>query len=476
MDTKKPSQIRFFAQVFCLFVFVGNFSVLWGQTESSPPADFLNFVSKVQRAEVLERAERERKNWPSTKPLELLYMNDLGVRRAQGRYIDFYTDLPETPETQSVFTALEAAVPLLCRYFHLDEWAYDDWKIEAFLMSEREPFEIFGALEGAPEFPNGYSLYRRIWVFDKKSGYYNRFLMIHELVHAFMYSTFGSLEPRWYSEGIAEFLALHRWDGQRLELGIFPESAEEVAGFGRVDRIAREVRAGNFKPLNEIWRFDYRDYEDVGTYAWSWALVLLLARSERYADAFSAMPYLMTDEDPTGRFQKFLGEKAEFLPADWNDLLRHFDYGYDFKITAIDYSSGQTPEAFPVSFDLDISSGGWVNSQIRLEAGKSYRISVLGAKNSEAGDFLSEGAYSVYDSRRMLPCRSNGITLRYHRGEPLGRLLAGSWDGTAWQIEPFTSKAAIEPRKTGPLYLRVNLPTGEISRAKGAVRVEVGEK
>lgn len=428
-----------------------------------PPVLHAGLLSDAERDSVLSAAKIRRSKWPAPAPLELFHSEDLGIRRLNGRYVDFYTDLPSTPETDSIGAVLDRAVPLFCHYFHLNIEDYDSWRVEAFLMGEREPFEIFGALAGAPEFANGYSLYNRIWVFDKKQAYYNRFLLLHELVHAFMDETFGSLQPRWYSEGIAEFLALHRLDGETLTLGIFPDSADEIPGFGRVDRIQEEVRRRNEAAPETIFQFDFADYEDVGTYAWSWAMVTLLSKNPDYADALAAMPYLMTRENPTAEFLGRLGERRAALATDWADFIARIDYGYDFTAARLDLTPGEPLGPEGKTIELSANGGGWQNARIALQAGREYKIT-------------ASGRFRVFDAGRLLPCEANGITLRYCNGRPLGRLLAtvipAPPDGTI-PVSVVGSKAAYRPEKSGTLYFRLNLPTGEISRAEGTLRIQI---
>lgn len=431
----------------------------------TPPGNIAKMNSESERAAVLTAARARRQKWPPFEPVALFHAEELGIRRLNGRHVDFYTDLPSTPETDSVVEALDRAVPLLCHYFSIPEAAYESWRIEAFLMNEREPFEIFGALTGAPEFANGYSLYNRIWVFDKKQGYYNRFLLLHELVHTFMDEVFGSLEPRWYSEGIAEYLALHRWDGQTLTLGIFPENAEEIAGFGRIDRIRSEAQKQNIAEPKTVFQFDYRDYEDVGTYAWSWGMVTLLARDGRYADFLALMPYLMTRPDPTAEFLRLSGAGAT-LATDWRDFVTTIDYGYDFGATRLDYTPGKPLGQEPATLELSVTGGGWQNSHIALDKSQSVEIS-------------ASGRFRVGDQRRKLPCEANGITIRYVGGRPMGTLLAtiiaDPADGTL-PITPIGTGARLTAEKAGTLYFRLNLPPGEITRGEGTVRIEIAPR
>ena len=436
------------------------------ETPKSPP------LSDQDRTANLDRAKEARRHWPSFGELKILYMDDLGIRALSGRYVDLYTDLPSNEKNDEIIHLLDAAVPRLCEFFHLDPRQYDDWKISAFLMTDREPFDIFGAFdfseEEIPEFPNGFSLYDRIWVFDKNQVYYNRFLMLHELVHAFMLHTFGSLEPRWFTEGIAEFLALHRWDGQTIELGIFPDTREEVEGFGRIDRIRSFVQSGEVPSVEELLAIKPKAFDDVSSYAWCWALVTLLARHPQYADAFGALPFLAMEKDPNKPFLELLGNSAGRLAADWQNFVEWLDYGFDFD-HAPDASvpgSGLEPLSDEgTSFTLDAENGCLATGVI-LEPGKEYR-------------FSASGRFRVGCQGKVYPCEANGITLSYFNARPLGTLLAeivpekASLNELPIQTEPIGAKGTLTPKKRGELHLRLNLPTNQIKNSRGTCTVTV---
>lgn len=436
--------------------------------EPTPPEE--GTLSEQAQAAALVRAKGARCHWPSFGELKILYMNDLGIRALSGRYVDLYTDLPPNEKTDEMIRLLDAAVPRLCEFFHLDPREYDSWKISAFLMTDREPFEIFGAFdfeeEPIPEFPNGFSLYDRIWVFDKHQTYYNRFLMLHELVHAFMLQTFGSLDPCWFTEGIAEFLALHSWDGEKIELGIFPDSPEQVEGFGRIDRIRSRVQAGDTPSVKELLNLERGAFDNTTTYAWCWALVTLLARNPEYAGPLSALPYLAMEEDPNRQFIKLLGAKAKSLPADWQHFAEWIDYGFDFdhkpEVRPRDSIKGDIPDE-GITVTLDAETGSLATGLI-LQPGKEYRLS-------------ASGRFHIGCRGKVYPCEPNGITLSYFNSRPIGTLLAeivpegATLDELPIQTEPIGTKGNITPKKQGELYLRLNIPTNEIKNSKGTCSV-----
>ena len=451
--------------LFLLVSAVGDF--LPGQEEEAPKSG-ISLPDGIDRDEVLAEAARRCEKWKGFDDLEFAQMNRLGIRLVRGRHVEFYTDLAESEEIDSIPAVLDQAVTQLALFFGLSPDLYRNWHVEAFLIGSREPFEIFGALKRAPDFKHGYALESRIWIYDQKQMYYNRFLLLHELTHAFMNRTFGDLNPRWYSEGIADLLALHRWDGEKLTLGIYPDSPDEVPGFGRIDRIKKAGRERSRKTLDDVIEFEADDYLDNDSYAWSWSLVTLLYHTPRYARAFEAMPYLMMRHDATRLFLDLLESDNSRLNRDWYEWIASIDYGADFSSFARD-DLPPHPLTEPVELTLSPNEPGWQSAGIRLEAGKVYSLRV-------------EGRFKVYEKNfaRTLPSEASGITLRYFAGAPLGQVTAAVPSDGAETVNPWKGAVPLKsgtvrltPAETGPLFFRFNIPSGEAKRASGSLTVRI---
>ncbi|MDA1195970.1 MAG: hypothetical protein O2894_12400 [Planctomycetota bacterium] len=66
---------------------------------------------------------------------------------------------------------------------------------------------------------------RTAYLFRQPTSYFTRTLLIHEAAHQYHFLTRAqNRNPRaaWYTEGLAEYLSWHRWDGERLELAVVP--------------------------------------------------------------------------------------------------------------------------------------------------------------------------------------------------------------------------------------------------------------
>ena len=57
-----------------------------------------------------------------------------------------------------------------------------------------------------------------------------------------MNTVMGGCGPPWYMEGMAEYLATHRWHDGRLTLGYMPPNRDEVPQWGRI-RIIQDAVA-----------------------------------------------------------------------------------------------------------------------------------------------------------------------------------------------------------------------------------------
>ncbi|MGI5832930.1 MAG: hypothetical protein ACOX6D_10465 [Thermoguttaceae bacterium] len=425
----------------------------------------------IDRQEVLDQAARRQENRFTFEDLEYAQMSRLGIRLLRGKHIELYTDLAESDDLRQIVPLLDEGITQLTLFFGLDPALYENWHVEAFLISDREPFEIFGAMKHAPDFEHGYSLESRIWIYDHKQAYYNRFLLLHELVHSFMNRTFGSLNPRWYSEGIADYLALHRWDGKNLTLGIFPDSPDEVPGFGRIDRIKKAGREKNRKTLDDVLNLKADDFRDNDSYAWSWSLVTLLFHVPRYTEAVKAMPYLMTRSDANKLFTQLLGDENAKLNRDWYEWIASIDYGADFSGFSRDDLS---PRPLKKSAELTLlpTVCGWQSTGIRLEAGKTYA-------------FEARGRYKVYDGKldRVFPCEANGISLRYCAGSPLGQVSAAIPPASPRAVNPWKNavplkngKVKFTPDTSGQLFFRFNIPTSAAAKSGGSLAVKIVEE
>lgn len=391
-----------------------------------------------------------------------------GIRKISGRHIRIYTDLPagEVDELPQVF---DAALPIWCAYFSIDPKRVADWSVRGYVMSERERFRATGLYDiELPEFPNGYSRGRELWLYDQPSGYYRRHLLLHEGTHCFMAQWLGGTGPPWYMEGTAELLGTHRWEDKKLTLGVMPKNRDEVPYWGRVKIVRDGVAAGKPLSLTEVMKFDQRAHLQNEPYGWCWAAAAFLDAHPLASAEFRKLQREV--RDPTIEFSKRFYEKLRpqwpAISEDWHLFLANCDYGYDFARSAVVHQESVDLPAAGATADV-VADRGWQSSGYRLNAGQTYKIA-------------ASGRYEIAKTDKPWPCEPGGITIRYHGGRPLGMLVAAvKTDGEAVAAtslakpQPIGLAATIRPSTGGVLYLGVNEASSGLADNRGSLKVVI---
>jgi hypothetical protein len=155
---------------------------------------------------------------------------------------------------------------------------------------------------------------------------------------------------------------------------------------------------------------------------------------------------------------------------EYDAFVADLDYGYDVARMAIDWSPGRP---LVVATSVAVEAGrGWQNTGLTLEAGGRCRIVARGR--------VRLGEVRDPTTRAVTPIESeaDGITLRWYRGRPVGRLLVAQWVEADGQPPGFVvlgagSTSEIAAAVTGPLYARVNEPPGDLGDSVGSFSVDV---
>ncbi|MBC7857081.1 MAG: hypothetical protein IAF94_26925, partial [Pirellulaceae bacterium] len=152
-----------------------------------------------------------------------------GIRKLAGKHLIIYTDLAADPEVDELPKVFDLAVPQWTGYFELDDTIAADWKVNGYLMKDKERFAGVGLLpDNLPPFLHGYQRGSEFWWYNQPGSFYRRELMLHEGTHAFMMRFLGGMGPPWYAEGMAEYLGTHKWEGGELTLAYNPRTKEEA--------------------------------------------------------------------------------------------------------------------------------------------------------------------------------------------------------------------------------------------------------
>ena len=403
-----------------------------------------------------------------------------GLRVLAGEHLTLVTDRPvrEGDGLDDLTPLFDEAFTTWCDHFGIDAAQQRDWRAFGCLMVDRERFRAAGLLptDGRiPEFKNGFCESDRFWLMDQSNPDYRRHLLLHEGVHAFTLTIRAADAPPWYTEGIAELLATHRLDRTdgrpRFVPTPIPRQASDVEQLGRIERL-RSLREARAAPsLSDVFATPPTAHADLGAYAASWAAVALLSLHPAHAGIFSAVEQGPLDAGFTRRLETTAGWDGTRAGRDFDAFIDDLDYGYDFSRSAIDWSTGRPltgPQAITVAGDR-----GWQNSGWSLATGERHSLTATGritVGQASAGHDASPPL--------MLQSEADGISLRWYRGRPLGRLLAAQWvanppDGGRPRFVVLAEGAAgdFTAVTDGPLYLKINEPPGELADNTGTLTV-----
>jgi len=401
-----------------------------------------------------------------------------GLRVLEGAHLALVTDRPlrEGDGVEELPAVFDAAFAGWCGHYGLDPASLHDWRACGCLVVDRERFRAAGLLpDGIPDFVNGFCAGNRFWLVDQSNPAYRRHLLLHEGVHAFTLTVRSLATPVWYTEGIAEFLATHRLepgpDGSaRLVLAPIPRQAADVEQLGRIERI-REARAtGRAPALADVFATPVGAHQDIGAYAASWAAVALLAGHPVHAEPFRALERGPLDASFSARLQAAPGWDDARAARDFDAFTDEIDYGYDFSRSAIDWAAGAPLRA---AATVQVAAGrGWQNSGLAVARGARCAVAASGRV----------GLGRVVDAAGTatpLESEPDGITLRWYRGRPAGRLLVAQWIAAPAEGRPrfevlgAGAAAELVARADGPLFLKVNEPPGALADDTGGFTVVV---
>jgi hypothetical protein len=402
-----------------------------------------------------------------------------GIRKLTGKHLVLFTDVPSSPDVDRLPQVFDAAVPLWCAYFGVDPAKTEGWMARGYLIGDRRRFDALGLMPpGHDKFENGISMGAEFWLHDQPTPYYRRHLLLHEGTHVFMVSFLGGCGPGWFMEGTAELLATHRLDEKtgKLELRIMPRDRGEVPMLGRIKLINDAIAAGHPMSLSAVMQLDNSQQLGNEAYAWCWAAAKLLDTHPRYRERFRKLKTHVLDPAFNDLVRREFKEDRPDLNAEWEALINSLDHNYDFERMAIDFRRGE-PVTVSAPRKVEIAADhGWQSSGVRLEAGKSYKITAKGQYQIVAEQ--------VDGKTRVWPCEPGGVTIEYYRGHPLGMLLGAIVPDSDTPPDAklsFAAPAAIgleatlKPTATGTLYLRVNDSGGRLEDNRGTLTATIQE-
>ena len=389
-----------------------------------------------------------------------------GIDIYTGKHVRLFSDLRDSAKLQEWVQLFDAAVPGWCEFFQVEPKRLATWKMNGFVMLDQERFRRAGLMpDDLPRFLAGFYRGHEMWLFAQKDDYYTRHLLLHEGTHAFMQWVLRGLGSPWYSEGMAELLAVHRWKDNRLILNYELKDRAEAEGWGRVKILRQDYEKRQALKLDDVLNFDGRRFaSEVGCYAWSWAACKFFSEHDRSKEAFAQLRSNVGSTEFTERFSKQIQRHRKVLDRDWHIFLNEVEYGYSVaraQIRPIKAKSGK--------FEVDCAAG-WQDTGIRVRPGDRFQVVATG--RFQVCKKQVEGRMETW------PCEANGITIEYYRGRPLGVLLAGVDTGNGTASGLIKSKSVglsevVEFSKSGTLCLRINESPAKLDDNQGTLMVQI---
>lgn len=396
--------------------------------------------------------------------LEQVAANSILV--TDSKHLRMFTDIKGQQAIDQFNVIFDAAVPKWCEYFNVRASKANDWKIRGMVIGEKERFVAAGLFpDTLPWFPTGYQLGHEMWMHLQPGNYYTRHLLLHEGTHAFMQWFLGGVGAPWYSEGMAELLALHAWDDGQLQMNFRPADRKQTEYWGRIKIIKQDCRDGKFLNLDDVFQFQNMAFREINSYAWSWAACEFLANHPLSRESFAKLAAIANQPPDVfnTRFARKLNEHRSELDRDWELFVREIDFGYDVESSRViplaANDSGQT------KFVVDATKG-WQQTSRKVISGERLKI-------------YGTGRFTVAkEGETPWPCEANGITINYYRGKPLGMLVVGvvgtnNETDSLLQSVPATTGGVIECQRDGFLCFRINEFPGDLKDNAGTLNVEV---
>ncbi len=389
-----------------------------------------------------------------------------GVARYESRRLILYTDIPQE-QAESLPKLMDRAYDAWISY--CGELPPDrersEFQMTGYLMSDQERFRAAGLLpDNLPDFEHGRHRGQEFWMNDQGSDYYRAHLLLHEGTHCFTTAVDRDLTRSvWFFEGIAEYFATHRGplEGPPV-FGVWPDQRTAFPLLGRIKLLEEHRARADTLSMIQVARQSPEGYDRPDAYAWAWALVHFLAEFPETRDSFRQIVQgVVRGESHAPLDQLLSDERRQRL---WRWYIADLCHGYDLARSlpsAKDFKLRQD-----VGQEVSVAANrGWQSTGVPLQAGQAYRITARGRVElaSQPRPWISEPA---------------GVSIRYHEGLPLGRLIGRYWPIDPGSIlDPETISIGVEeiysPSEDGILFVRVNDFWNEMSDNSGEYAVTV---
>ena len=294
----------------------------------------------------------------------------------------------------------------------------------------------------------------------------------------------------WYSEGMAEKLAVHQGTGDSIKLNYRLASRDEAPYWGRVKLIKDEYAAGDAMTLSDMLAIPNQSFRNVRYYAWAWAGCEFFDNHPLTKQAFSELKQsaALPPEQFNAAFKEKIKPHKEQLIKDWAIFIEEMDYGVEIQRSRI-IAATDLDEANPDANHYSIKTDhGWQQTRLTVQAGDRLKVQSSGRfiVGQTVAPRAAQDDQPPADGGKTYPwyCESNGVTLEYYRGQPLGMLTAGvlfsdperqnAKGELAWRVVSIPAagpEREITVPASGVLCFRINESPAKLSDNKGALDV-----
>ncbi|MEZ6094203.1 MAG: hypothetical protein R3C03_08175 [Pirellulaceae bacterium] len=403
-------------------------------------------------------------NMPQPMRLSQEAVEDAGIRRYESEHLVLYSDIENAETIQEFMDVFEQAIPQWASYFGVKDKKLEFWRISGFVMVDQDRFRRAGCtLPQMPRIETGYNLGFHFWIVPQPGNYYTRHLLLHEGTHSFMQWFLGGSGPPWYSEGMAELLALHQWRDGKLTLGYQPRSANEVEYWGRPKAIRTAREKNKLLRLDQLFENTGFQFHDVEMYSWAWAACNFLSTHPVAKKAFGKLFDDAADTSP--RFslaiKRALRSDWEDIERDWRLYLEELTYGSTGAHSGIDVAEMQ-PSKENQRIASVAANKSWQSTGVQVQRGSSIIMS-------------ASGRFQIAVDPEPVFSEAGGISVRYYEGHPLGKLMYAvlKSDGSVSNGFPVGLGGTINVEDDGYLLLRVNENPVEMNDNEGELQVEI---
>lgn len=394
-----------------------------------------------------------------------------GFQQIRSEHMTLVTDLEIDNELRSWPVYLDQALEQWKQIFQPDSSKLLRLHATVYLVGDRNKWENAGLLREVPFLKDGYQLGNKLFVVEQPSEFYRRMLFLHEATHWIMYEWLGGAGSPWLMEGMADYLSTHQIQNDRVSLGYFPVSAEEVPSWGRILLVQKTMEQKDAPKLSEVLAFPDMRQRRMDRYCWSWAAVYFFDHHPEHGQDFRSLYRGELDYSlaASKQLKDILEEDWMRISIQWRCYLDDLEFGYSPRLMLqwgdTELVPIKTGESRKVSIQAD---RGWQSTGVVLEAGETISVTATGSVEVKR---LADG--QAWHS----PPR--GISVEYNRGNRLGALvgvlapLDVEQPSEIWSRVFVGSQSVLQATERSCLLLRVNDSATGVNDNSGAFSVEI---